>query len=266
MSEGVLPQIQTVGESNFWKMLIYGVPGVGKTTLIGTGGPNTLILRPPTDHTDSIISAIKDPAKRPKEMVMHNWDEAAEVLGYLRHEGNKWDSVWLDSISLWQDIGLDDIWEATKIAKPERDVKYAGKDRGEYGRNMDRLGEWIRHIVGSDSFNFGVTAHPAMLDIFGSRIMGPWVQGKQMAEKVCGYMNIVGYMEVKKHPDKDENFRQISFDLTPHYYAKDQFQAFERSKMFHPTLPKLDAAIRATRGPATTAPATTPTKRRRKAA
>jgi hypothetical protein len=142
--------------------MIYGDPGIGKTTLIGTGGSafKTLIIRPPTDHTDPIVGS------GCQETIVRDWEQIWEVLEYLRHEGSVWDWVWLDSISLMQDFGLDDVYDGIldrkgpvgSLARAAREQ--FGPDQGEYRVNMWRLEQWIRHTVGAADFNFGVTAHP----------------------------------------------------------------------------------------------------------
>lgn len=165
-----------------------------------------------------------------------------EILEYLRHEGAKWDWVWLDSISLFQDVGLDDVYTGVLDTKesPEARRKRAqfGPDRGEYRVNMWRLEQFIRHAVGADLFNFGVTAHPFWMTIQGGESpedayeqLMPWIQGKAMPTKICGYMNVVSFMEVARvkvgrNGDKQEDRRVLHFNKTSRYYAKDQFSTF----------------------------------------
>jgi hypothetical protein len=77
----------------------------------------------------------------------------------------------------------------------------------------------------------------------------PWVQGKMMSEKICGYMNQVGYMEVKRSKSVDGACTVRSdFNETEDWYAKDQFNAFENGRFIDPTIPKLMAAVEAARG------------------
>lgn len=226
-----------VGASEKITMLIYGHPGVGKTRFIGTAPhpKRTLIIRPPTDHTASIKgSGIK-------EVVVRTWTRMFEVMETLRDSnGAGLDWVWLDSISLFQDTGLDDIWSGVIAEKPAR-ARY-GLDKQEYGINMFRLGQFIRHIVGADIVNFGITAHPAELDHpedeerMGTILM-PWIQGKNMAPKICGYMHFVGYMTHERVNGKART--ALRAHLTENWYGKDQYHALQGKRMLDPTIPKL---------------------------
>lgn len=220
-------------------ILIYGAPGIGKTVLAGTS-PRCLILRPPFDHTDSLPKATKV-----EEWVLKDWDDLNDAEEFLRHEGSKYyDWVWLDSISLMQDVGLDHIWADTVARKPDR--KKFGLDQGEYGINMFRLAGWMRHVVGIGEFNLGVTAHPfETLDVNDDPVCMPYVQGKNMPDKICGYMNVVGHLHVQKKKDGTP-VRVLDTEHKGLYYGKDQLGV---GRMINPTIPKLIAATN--RGAAT---------------
>jgi hypothetical protein len=210
---------------------LYGPPGNGKTRLIGSGGKGTLIVRPATDHTDSI----RTPGV--EEWVVEDWAEMMNVEEYMRHEGFKeYDWLWLDSISLFQDTGLDDIWAGVIAEKPHR-AKHS-LDKGEYGINMWRLQTWIRDMVGIQGFNLGITAHPEYLPnpITGENKLQPYVQGKNMSTKIQGYCNIVGYLEVVHQEGKP--IRVLRTMGTEMYEAKDQFDAFEGGRLVNPTMKK----------------------------
>lgn len=215
---------------------------MGKTRLLGTAR-NTLIIRPPIEHTTAILHP-----ENVEEIVVHGWNDMNEAGEYLRHKGGKHNWVWLDSASLFQDTGLDEIWADVIAAKPHR-AQY-GLDKGEYGVNMTRLGRWIREAVTVDEFNFGFTAHPFFgVTIEGEPLLMPYIQGKNMPEKLCGYMNMVLYYEIaemkvgKEKVDK----RVLRSRATSHYYAKDQFDAFKNGRMIDPTMPKIMDAIKAAR-------------------
>lgn len=248
--------------------MLYGMWSVGKTVLLGTTPGRVLIIRPPVDHTQSILA----PSASMEEWIVHDWDEMKDVHEYLRMEGYKeYDWVWLDSISLWQDVGLDDIWQATKDNNPARDVKHAGKDKGEYGRNMDRISEWIRQTVGLDAFNFGITAHPTekLNDPFGNRKMMPWIQGKGMSTGICGMMTLVAYYEARRNAETNESYRLLHTESTDDFYCKNQYAPPGQPwlPLKNPEMPAIITKINAARGarPSTTA-AKSATRRRRAAA
>jgi hypothetical protein len=178
-----------------------------------------------------------------------------EALEYLRYGGGaEWDWIWLDSISLFQDHGLDDIWDDVVKRKPAR--KEFGLDRGEYGINMFRLAQWVRHVVGTDSFNFGITAHPtemqASFDDDEPDLLMPYIQGRNMAPKICGYMNIVAYLRVIRSKKTGNPRRLLTARAEDRWYGKDQFDAFPQGKLYDPTIPKMMELINGTAVPATT--------------
>jgi len=241
--------IKPANRSRHARLCIYSDPGVGKTRLVGTSVlcGRTLLIRPPTDHIDAIPLANRE---RLEDAVLDDWGQMNEMLDFLRHEGDQYDWVWLDSASLMQDHLLDDIWDTVVSEKPAR-ARY-GPDKGEYGINMHRLGVWMRHVVGPDTFNFGFTAHTAQLspseDPEEDRKLMPWIQGKNMSPKFCGYMNAVLFMEVAKIGGKD-NRRVLRTHATSRYYGKDQFDMDTKThRVVDPTMPKLVELMEAGRG------------------
>lgn len=250
-------KIRPAGQSAFVRHLVYGDPGCGKTSYIGSGGKGTLLVRPNVDHVPkTVIGTGVD------EWIVRDYDELWQVLEFAQHEGDTYDWIWLDSISLFQDIGLDDIWAGVIAQKPGR--REYGLDRGEYRVNMWRLQEWIRHMVGCEMFNFGVTAHSfwgemTTEDDPDTRVtkLMPWVQGKAMPQKIAGYMTLVSYMDVKELKDGGR-LRRFHTKGSERFYAKDQYDAFgDTGIVKNPTVPSVMKAIKSQTVP-------TRTRRRRK--
>jgi hypothetical protein len=246
------PPIRSVadGRSQSLAVMIYAEPGDGKTTLVGScadivvaGVPSkVLIIRPPVDHTDSIANPEVD------EWVVSSWAEMDDAMLYSRNGGaSKYDWVWLDSLGLWQDHGLDDIWADVISKKPHR-AEY-GLDKGEYGRNMGRIGVWVRGMIGSPDFHFGLTCHPRQAastedeDNPNNKLM-PYVQGKMMSPKICGYMNVVGYLH--KEDLRGKRARVLELQETDKFYAKVGFHGWDTQRIINPTMPKLVDALKAT--------------------
>lgn len=256
-----MPKITPVGASAKVSMLIHADIGWGKTTLIGSGGHDykILIMRPPIDHTDPIVGS------GVQEMVVRSWEEIFEGLEYVQHEGHNWDWVWLDSISLLQDVGLDDVYEFTLDRKgpvgslARKDREQYGPDRGEYRINMWRLGQWVRHTVGAGTVNLGITAHSFWWEPNDNGVtpscLWPWVQGRMMPQKICGMMNIVGHGEVetREHRGRKRTVRVLHTNAAENWYAKCQLKLPDGSPIFptgdivNPTLPGLMEAINQSR-------------------
>jgi len=231
--------IKTPSATGKLKVLIYGHPGHWKTRFVGSCGElgPTLLLRPPTDTTASIAGW-----PNVKEWVIRDHGELEDAYQEVR-SSREWSWVWLDSISQWQDTGLDDIWNTVLTEKPAR-ARY-GLDQGEYGINMFRISQWVRHMAAQADegfFNFGITAHPRELSPFedgeGKEMMMPWIQGRNMAPKICGYMHIVGFIEITK-----EGKRVLRTESGPRYYAVDRFHAVPKGRLLEPTAKKLVQAI-----------------------
>ena len=239
--------IRQISEAKHTTQLVFGDPGCGKTTYAGSAGKGTLIVRPPFDHTDVLIGTGCE------EWVAHRWNDMDDILEWARHEGGSYERIWLDSISLWQDAGMDDIWQAVVALHPHRLKAYY--DRGEYRINMGRLSEWVRYMIGCDLFDFGITAHPFWATFRENEGEGeeitklmPWIQGKAMPQKICGMMHMVGYMTV--HPSKKNKggvYRKITWNGNENFYAKDGFGAFPKGYVMNPTLPEVMKQIEAVR-------------------
>lgn len=247
-------------------MLLFGFPGVGKTPLIGSSEVKTLIVRPPTDHTTSIRSP-----HNVQELVVPDWAGMYEAKRYAQQEGWKeFEWVWLDSLSVFQDFGLRDCLQDAVIRKPSRSVKKGGEtipelgaDKGEYGTNMDRITAWIQDMCGfaaEGKFNFGIVCHPEewFNPVTDETVLAPWIRGKGMIMKICGYMNIIAYLQEVQRDGKDPQLQLLT--NAPGFYGKDQYGAFPKLKsgrrgIIAPTMAKVNDAIAAARvGSGTSSP------------
>ena len=277
-----MPVVREVGASETWAMCLFSDPGVGKTRLIGSGAKDykTLLLRSPGDKVNSILGS------GAKEIVAADHEELLEALDMLRHvEKGEWDIVAWDAISIWQDFGLWDVLEGAfdragppgSPARKHREQFYA--DKGEYHVNMQRISRAIRELSGSEAFNFVVTAHAFWgkrlkeddtEDESGAEQLQPWIQGKGMVSKVCGMMDVVGYLDHKtmKIRGQNRNVIRLHTEGSEQIYAKNQFYASNESVfgpggvMINPTMPKIVEAINSARPAKRTRPTRRPASRR----
>lgn len=222
-------------------IILTGPPGCGKTPLIATG-KNTLIL----DGDRGTASAAGTGADK---WPITGWNDMDEAYEYLRHEKHPYEWIWLDSISLGQDVLLEDVMMDVIINRQKSHRKPYLIDKGEYGENMQRLKQWVRHMQ-AQSFNFGITAHPTPSLDESTDVMKlwPWIQGRNMPQTISASFDIIAFCM----RDDEDNFMMYVRE-TSDYYARDRFGALG-SGMKNPTIPKIEALIRAKLGIAATKP------------
>ena len=265
-----LPGIRPAGQLDWIRMMLFSFPGWGKSSLVGTAAQlgRLLIIRSSMDLLPTRI--LKVPGV--DEYVADTWEKMLEVQDFLRMSNHGYQWVAWDCPSVAQDVLLDDIWEGTVAAKPTRawvvddrgrkvrpnTSPTSGLDQGEYGRNMERIQQWVRHIVGAQTFHFIMTGHawegPNRVDDVGGVFLQPWIQGKGMISKLCGYCNIITFLEVVEEGEEDEGMRRAHFRPNSRWYAKDLYDAFPDGYLDDPTMPKIVSAIESARGKALGAP------------
>lgn len=229
-------------------MGLFGHPNVGKTSFICEGaeaGLKVLLLKSTLDHVP--VRAMNSGAEM---WVVRDWSEMNnEVMQYIRHESQDWDWIALDTATLFQDQGLQELFDGAVAEKPRRGDW--GPDKPEYRVNMWRMEQWMRHAIGGAECNLLISAHAmTMYDPYPDtgEIMMPLIQGKNMSVKFSAMMNFIGYLEIKENAD--EKWRRLHTQLTEQSYGKDQYDAFPTGRLDHPSLSKVAEAIDRARGTA----------------
>lgn len=264
-SPTLLPGIEPIGRGDWLRLGVYAYPGWGKTSFAATSGAvgRTLIIR---SSLDLVPSRALRAATNLEQYVADTWEKMLDVEEFLRMSKHPYLWVWWDCASVAADVLLDDIWAGTVAAKPSRaflvDDKgvslgrpnlspSSGLDKGEYGRNMERIQQWVRHMVGANSFHFGITFYPHEgvhpTNDEGGSLLRPYMQGKNMTEKICGYMNMVGFYEVKENADT--KWRRLHLAENERFFAKDQYDAFlPKGYVDNPDIRRIMTAVERARG------------------
>jgi len=234
------------------RIFVYGDPGVGKTPL-ATSAPRTIVLN--ADGGDALESA-REQSKNFKVIDVEGHDDLWEFYRWMKVRLDKGqqpaDWVWLDSITLFQDLGMDELMVEAVKRNQNRDPFIP--DKPEYQKNQNRLHSWVRHMTRLD-VGFGMTAHTMRVvetneDDEEVTIYMPSVQGGQgtLSSKLCARMSIIGrlYIVEKEVNGKKVARRMMQTRRRGAYYARDRYNALGGS-VTNPTVPKIVEAIEARR-------------------
>lgn len=230
--------------------LMFGVPGIGKTSLIGTGA-KTYIIRPPTDHVDPIIEQGNE--SNFDDLVVTSWGELLGEQGFFRwcQQGGwkEYEWFWLDSLSLWQDVGLKDLFDAAVKRNPNR--AEFGLDKPEYGINQFRINTFITQMVGlveEGKINFGITCHAMEWwdPVAEAMLWAPNIQGREglFMQKIAGMMHTVGYYYLQKRDGKRPVRVLKTKTEKDDVFVKDQLGiGGESGRLVNPTMADINAAL-----------------------
>ena len=194
--------------------LIYGTPGMGKTTLLGTLKGSTLILD--VDKGTSVLSGNSD-----ADILRLSTDfkEVPELLDELRKEC-PYDNICLDSLSELERSILTRLGSRNNTGTPSL------QDYGKVNNSVLNICRQLRDLEANIFF----TAWEQYTEISApngdrySRIE-PLIR-KTNLENVCGLCDLIGRI----YYDKDSEERMIWLDARPNIIAKDRVYKREKCK------------------------------------
>lgn len=228
--------------------LIYSHPGEGKTVLWGTGSERVCFL---ASDPEGIISA-RSLGYRPHSIQVTDYEELDQALDWFegsaepKKNGIKW-IVW-DSLTIFQDRALiDDIMADAAAENPKQDMDVPSKR--EYMQSQSRIGRAVRRLIDLDDFNIGISCHVMDAEAPGGNGLTflPLIQGGgrtgNFSKKLCGYMNVVGYLGKTQVDGK--LVQRLTLRQDGKIYGKDRFNVIGGSGgyMDRPTLPKIEALV-----------------------
>lgn len=199
-------------EVNSQTSMIYGVPGAGKTTVIGELPGKTLIL-----DLDKGTSVLAGSDKDISVVRFNNVQEIFDAVSKLEKDC-PFDFIALDSVSELQKIMLTELG---------REGRNSGVPEMRHYQQVDfKITDLCRRIRNLGK-NFVMTAwelQEEITDESGVKYTRakPMLSGKTISETVCGLCEMVGRIVTYEDKESGDHKRVIAFDARQSMYAKDR--------------------------------------------
>lgn len=215
---------------DYVKVLIYGVPGAGKTYLAGSaadvpemspvlfidmeGGTKTIRNLWP----DVSVVRIRDRFDDKGRLKKSAWQILQDVYEDLKKGVGKYKTIVIDSLSEAQKVSMYSVMSGTTEKDPERDPDIpAMRDWGKSGEQMRRFVRAFRdldcHVI------FTALANDNKDQMTGKVSVKPSLPGK-LADEIPAYLDEVLYLYTRA--TKDGIDRKLLSEPTEKYSAKDR--------------------------------------------
>lgn len=212
------------------KALFYGMPGVGKTTLLASAqaclGPGLMF------NVEGGILSIASPevygAKEvPDTIDFDNFKDVVDVFDYLRKGTHEYTWFGIDSLSELAKYNLDYVVDTKKNRKDDQDEDDVYlEDYGTMTKKMRRVLRLFRNLP----YHVFMTCHDGPVSKVGSKL-GPALT-PSLRTSAVGFVDICGYMFTKEEKAEGQEGENLSETMVlnrylltsphPNYIAKDR--------------------------------------------
>lgn len=193
-----------VAKASGIKMLVYGMPGSGKTRLATTTGEKTLLI-----SAEAGLLSIMGTKADVDVVEVHTFDQLGDIYQHLQ-AGTDYQWVLLDSISEIAEVVL---------ARELTESKHALRAYGEMATKVISMVRAFRDLPGYDVV---FTAKQDKTQDDNNRLLfGPSTPGSKVAAGLPYYVDLVGAMRIDK--DSEGNFNHwLQCRGDGQYIAKDR--------------------------------------------
>lgn len=213
------------------KILIYGIPGAGKTLLAGSsfdvpemqpmlyidieGGTETLRERYP----DIEAVRVKNQTDKSGRMLRSGWKQLQELYEAVKKGEGGYTTVVVDNISEAYQLAMQDVMAKVVAENPDRDMDIPGLR--EYGKAGSQMRRWIRNLRDLDCHVILTGHEQAQTDDNGNVRQYTIAMPGKLPNEIAGFVDMVLYIYTKQ--DKTEGvYRNIQSQSAGKYIAKDR--------------------------------------------
>lgn len=183
----------------FFKILIYGEPGTGKTVLSG-GADDVPEMRPVlVVDMEGGLASIRDAHPEIHVIRVKNWDEMYALYEALYDTDHGYRTIIIDSLSEVQKFNMLHIMKDASANNPKQNEDVPSMR--EWGINLNQMRKFVRGFRDLDC-NVIFTAHEMLVvdEMTGKSSVKPSFSGK-LANELAGFLDEVFYLYVKKESD-----------------------------------------------------------------